>query len=465
MVFSSAAFIYIFLPVVFIVCSCIPGMRGKNYFLLAADLVFLAFGDPAALLVMLCSTAFNYAAGRLMASGKYRRLALAACVVINLGVLFVYKYLGYILSLAGLWKAASEDFLRLPLGISFFTFQAMSYVIDCYRDKSLIRKNFAELALYISFFPQLIAGPIIRYGDISGQLNGRKHTAEKTASGIRRFCFGLGKKMLIANSAARAADYVFSYDPSELTALAAWAGAVCYALQIYYDFGGYSDMAIGLGKMFGFDFEENFNYPYSAVSLTDFWRRWHISLSRWFRDYLYIPLGGSRRGKLRTVLNKWAVFICTGIWHGANLTFLVWGMFHGFLLTVESIFDKKGKRPLLSPLRRIVTLGAVIISFAIFRSDSLSYAVGFIGKMFSDVTARLPVNAGLSLIFTPLFITQMAAGIIFSAPIVPAAGKFIGEKFGEKAEYISYIPALGVFILSLLTLSEGGYDPFIYFRF
>lgn len=457
--FSSAAFLYFFLPVVFIVYHIIPQLKYKNLFALAASLLFYSFGEPKAIWIMLLSVLINYVCGRLMTC-RHKKAVLAACCTVNIGLLFVFKYLSFAV---GLFSDARLS-IHLPVGISFFTFQAMSYVIDCYRDSSLIQKDLPKLALYISFFPQLAAGPIVRYHDIAAQIDGRTHTPEKTAAGIRRFCFGLGKKMLIANTMAAAADRVFSAEPSTLSAFSAWTGAVCYALQIYFDFSGYSDMAVGLGKMFGFEFAENFRYPFAASSMTDFWRRWHISVSSWFKEYLYIPLGGNRKGKLRTSVNKWIVFLCTGIWHGANLTFLVWGMLHGLCLTLEGMLPKaKGRAARFA--ERTVTLLIIIVTFVIFRADTLMQGFCIISRMFSS-GGDPGFTSGILSMFTPLFLVTLAAAVILSQPVVPAIGAKAEKTLSRPVcDVTSYITAGGVYILSLLALSENGYNPFIYFRF
>lgn len=458
--FSSETFLFFFLPVVFIVYYIIPKIKYKNIFALAASLLFYAFGEPYAIWIMLLSIVLNYVCGRLM-NGRHKKAVLALCCTVNIGLLFIFKYLSFA---AELVTGKAVFSIHLPVGISFFTFQAMSYVIDCYRDSSLIQKDIAKLALYISFFPQLAAGPIVRYHDIAAQIDERTHTAEKTAAGIRRFCFGLGKKMLIANTMAAAADYVFSADPGSLSAFSAWIGAVCYALQIYFDFSGYSDMAVGLGKMFGFDFAENFRYPFAAASMTDFWRRWHISVSSWFKEYVYIPLGGNRKGKVRTYVNKWIVFICTGIWHGANLTFLVWGMLHGLCLTLEGIIPRiKGRIAELAG--RLITLLTIIITFVIFRSDTLSQGFSIIGRMFS-AGGNASVTSGLISMFTPLFLFTLAAALILSFPVAPTLSAKAEKALPRPVcDVISYILAGGIYLLSVLALSENGYNPFIYFRF
>ena len=346
MAFSSVVFVCVFLPAVCILNGLIRGVRGRNALLAAASLLFYAFGDPAHLLLLLGSVLCNYIAGLLAArQGKWGRLFLWLAVAANLGVLAFYKYLGFLaenLSLL-LGVPLPVPAVALPLGISFFTFQGLSYVIDVYRDKSIVTRRFFDLLLYICLFPRLVAGPILKYRDVAGELHSRTVTLDGTARGVRRFILGLTKKLLLSDTAAGMVNAVFALEAGQLDFRLAWLGAVGYALQIYFDFSGYSDMAIGLGWIFGFHFGENFRYPYAAASVKEFWRRWHISLSTWFRDYLYIPLGGSRRGRLRTCINKLTVFFCTGLWHGASWTYVVWGLWHGAFLAAEDRFRPGGQ--------------------------------------------------------------------------------------------------------------------------
>ena len=330
MVFSSLIFISIFLPAVFLLHQIIPGIRGKNVALMIASLLFYAYGEPLYIILMIFCAFLNYVlAGGIGAreDGRIRKAFFVLAIVANLMILGVFKYLGFLGGLLSdaLNRSIPVPQLALPIGISFYTFQAMSYVIDVYRRETLPQKSFSKVLLYISLFPQLIAGPIVRYKDIEEQLSRRHADAQQIASGFRRFIFGLSKKVLIANQLAVTADCLFAAGAEKMFVGSAWIGAVSYMLQIYFDFSGYSDMAIGMGKMFGFSFCENFDYPYLALTVTEFWRKWHISLSSWFREYLYIPLGGNRKGKRREVLNRMLVFLCTGIWHGANLTYFFWG--------------------------------------------------------------------------------------------------------------------------------------------
>ena len=340
MLFSSMIFLWLFLPFTVIVNSLL-NPRYSNVFLLIMSLLFYAWGEPVYVLLMLVSIIINWSAGLLIGKVKRGKGALLGLdVILNLAILGVFKYYdfaaGSINSLFGREILEIRN-IALPIGISFFTFQALSYVIDLYRGRCLVQKNILNLALYISFFPQLIAGPIVRYSDIAQQIRSRRMTTEGFTVGFRRFIYGLGKKVIISNCMAQIADKVFALGGAELTTLSAWIGAFAYMMQIYYDFSGYSDMAIGLGKIFGFDFLENFNYPYLSRSIREFWQRWHISLGTWFREYVYIPLGGNRKGKLITVVNLLIVFLLTGLWHGANWTFVMWGFYHGFFQIAERI--------------------------------------------------------------------------------------------------------------------------------
>ena len=338
MVFSSVTFLCIFFPIVFLLHAVLPNGKARNAVLILASILFYAYGEPVYVILLIVSVIFNYLFG-LGVAGAHRKGVLTVAVIVNIGLLFVFKYAGFfVTSLNSVLPAKSAlpvPKLSLPIGISFYTFQALSYVIDVYRGKAEVQRNFFRLLLYVSFFPQLIAGPIVKYHDIENEIRTRNATVDDIFSGLTRFSIGLGKKVLIANTMAYVADAVFAMPKSYIGLLASWVAAIAYLMQIYFDFSGYSDMAIGLGRMFGFHFQENFNYPYIADSIREFWRRWHISLSTWFRDYLYIPLGGNRKGKARTILNKYIVFFCTGFWHGANWTFLVWGLFHGTLQMAE----------------------------------------------------------------------------------------------------------------------------------
>lgn len=349
--------------------------------------------------------------------------------------------------------------IELPIGISFFTFQAMSYVIDTYRDPSLCQKNLGHLMLYISFFPQLIAGPIVRYSDIAEQIRERNASSEDIANGLRRFIFGLAKKLLISNVVGYAADQIFAMNGGN--AIAAWSGAIFYCLQIYYDFSGYSDMAIGLGHMFGFHFKENFRYPYAATSIQDFWRRWHISLSEWFKSYLYIPLGGNRKGEVRRVINRYIVFFMTGLWHGASWNFVLWGLMHGTFLVLEGGPLKVLKKHKV--ISRVYTLVVVAIAFVLFRAETLTQAGTYIATMFTGWTLSGEAMTQFLTLLTPWFLFITAMGIVFSVPVKEWIERL--EQRSQVWTYVSYVVSMALFILCVLNLSSSTFNPFIYFRF
>lgn len=475
MVFSSLTFLCVFLPVVFLLYSIVPSLKFRNGLLIMASLAFYAYGEPVYVLLMIFSSLLNYLCARWVAANprKMSKLAVAAAVIVNLGILAVFKYSGFFVeslnSAAGLSLPVPQ--IALPIGISFFTFQALSYVIDVYRQSAEVQKNYFNVLLYISFFPQLIAGPIVKYRDISKQIENRTQDIEKIAKGLRRFICGLGKKVLIANTMGQAADAVFNAGGDTASVVTAWLGAVAYLFQIYYDFSGYSDMAIGLGLMFGFEFKENFNYPYGALGIQDFWHRWHISLSTWFKEYLYIPLGGNRKGKARAALNRVIVFFCTGLWHGASWTFVIWGLFHGAFMLLETYVPAIKKLPKI--VLRIYTLLVVTVGFVIFRADTISQGLDMIAKMFSGFSIS---NASLSLALsqlTPWFIIMLVVAVIGCAPIKPVAEQLKFDTY--KAERLSVLPRVIQFVLYLLAfallvwcvlrLSGTSYNPFIYFRF
>ena len=335
MVFSSLIFLIVFLPIVLVLHSFCP-LKYRNILLLFASLFFYAWGEPVYILLMLFVIVFNWAIGKYTIGNK---IILSIAVTVNLSVLVFFKYINFIITTYNsvFRKTVSMLDITLPIGISFFTFQAISYIVDLYREKYAPQNDLIKLALYISFFPQLIAGPIVRYIDIEKQLTDRVITYEKTALGIKRFIIGLSKKVLISNILGQSIDNVLSHPVKDISTLLCWITAIMYIMQIYFDFSGYSDMAIGLGKIFGFDFPENFNMPYISKSVCEFWRRWHISLGTWFREYLYIPLGGNRKGSIRTLINLLVVFAATGIWHGASWNFLIWGLWHGVFCVIERI--------------------------------------------------------------------------------------------------------------------------------
>lgn len=467
MVFSSLTFLCVFLPAVFVLYTVLPRMKAKNAVLLVASVFFYAYGEPVYALLLIFSSLVNYAAAMLIGGGKGRKVVLAAAVVLNLGLLAVFKYSGMFVStlnaVAGLSLPVPQ--IALPIGISFFTFQALSYVIDVYRGTVERQKNYFYVLLYISFFPQLIAGPIVKYRDISDRLADRRQDPALVANGMARFICGLAKKVLIANTMGQAADAVFAAAPADLSALTAWVGAVAYLFQIYYDFSGYSDMAIGLGRMFGFDFKENFLYPYGANNVQDFWRKWHVSLSTWFKEYLYIPLGGNRKGKGRTVLNRLVVFLLTGLWHGANWTFVVWGLWHGLFLLLEEFVPVLRRLP--KALGRAYTMLVVLLGFVVFRADTLAYGLAYIGRLFTGF--GVSNAAGLEQL-TPWFLAMLGAAVVGCAPIKPLVNKLraavSGDGKGAKAARAAVgAAALIGLVWCLVRLAPSGYNPFIYFRF
>lgn len=470
MVFSSTVFLFIFLPVVFGLHCALP-RRFRNGLLLLASLIFYAWGEPLFVLVMMASIAVNGALALCVggaATPRRRRAFMAVSVAFNLGMLAVFKYADFIVANLNLLPFASLELpgLRLPIGISFFTFQAMSYCLDVYRGRTQAQRNIARVALYISFFPQLIAGPIVKYHEIADQIERRDVTVGGAAEGLRRFAVGLSKKLLIANVMGEAADRVFALAPAGMNAPLAWAGAAAYCLQIFFDFAGYSDMAIGLGRMFGFEFRENFNFPYVALSLRDFWRRWHISLSTWFKEYLYIPLGGNRRGLGRTCLNLSAVFLFTGLWHGAQWTFVVWGLWHGLFLMLETLgVIRAGKR--FKPLSWLYTALVVAVGFVIFRAETLEQAASMIGVMFTGFRFDAGARTLLYEICSPTALAAAAAAALACAPVWPALTRRMAADPGRLRRWnmLEYAGSLLLLLLCVLSLSSATYNPFIYFRF
>lgn len=457
MVFSSCIFLFFFLPVVYLLYWICPDLKVKNAILILASLFFYAFGEPVYIVLMIGSILINYVLARLIASKQQGgRGILALTVLFNIGMLVVFKYSALLVETAGhlLGVKLPVPDIALPIGISFYTFQALSYCIDVYRDRRIVQKNVWKLMLYISFFPQLIAGPIVKYHDIEAQLSDRQVTIEDTAAGIQRFICGLGKKLLIANAMAYIVDTLYT---TQITFwLTAWIVAVCYVFQIYFDFSGYSDMAIGLGRMFGFTFQENFNYPYIAGSIQEFWRRWHISLSTWFKEYLYIPLGGNRRGGGRTMANKLIVFMATGIWHGANWTFLVWGLFHGLFITLEY----KQVIPLKNEVfAHIYTMLVVICGFVIFRADTIGQAVHILGAMFTGFHVEAAELVLIAKLLTPYHVICLLAAAVLSAPV----SKWFAVRIGRRP--VAYAASVILLVLCIMNLAASSYNPFIYFRF
>ena len=468
MVFGSPIFLFWFLPVTYIVYRLLPGMRTRNGWLALASLVFYSFGQPVYLPLLLASAGMNYLFGLLMMSvGRGKRWPAVLAVLGNLLLLGAFKYLDFFTAiLNGLFRLSLPlPGLTLPIGISFFTFQGLSYALDVRRDPDSGTKSLGKLMLYISFFPQLIAGPIIKYHDVARQIDSRTITPELTLTGLRRFIEGFAKKLLLANTAGRAADAVFALTAGELDLRLAWLGAVCYTLQIYFDFSGYSDMAIGLGRMFGFSFQENFNLPYVSKSVKEFWRRWHISLSSWFRDYLYIPLGGNRKGKARTMWNKFVVFFSTGLWHVANWTFVLWGLWHGLFAALEdaNVIPKRLRESVFSHL---YTMLVVILGFTLFRADSLSAA----GVMFTQMFAGFDFTPAHTLTLISLLdrrtVFFLFAAVLLALGLPQRLTARLSRPVPETArQWARAAACAALFAACVLNLSSASFNPFIYFQF
>ena len=457
-------FLCVFLPAAFCLHLLLPGMRAKNFLLVVASLVFYAYGEPIYVILLVASSAGNYILARLTGEcPKIRKLTMTLAVVINLGLLVIFKYSGFLVETFNSVTGAGipVPHVRMPIGISFFTFQALSYVIDVYRGDASVQKNFGKVLLYISFFPLLIAGPIVKYHDVEAEINNRKQTPEEIGKGIRRFIAGLSKKILIANTMGLVADNLFGAAATGITGPGAWLGAVSYMLQIYFDFSGYSDMALGLGMMFGFHFHENFDYPYISASIREFWRRWHMSLSGWFKEYLYIPLGGNRRGKFRTVVNKMIVFVCTGIWHGASFNFLFWGIYHGFFLMLEEYIPFIGKKggKLKSFFQHVYALLVVCVGFVFFRADTMKQGCFWIREMFTDFGWKASAMSLTLQQLTPVYLVTLAAALVAAVPVNSMLKKY------KWYEGFTYVLSLAGFALCVLSLAGGTYNPFIYFRF
>jgi alginate O-acetyltransferase complex protein AlgI len=481
MVFSSTAFLFLFLPAVLLLYY-LPPAKLRNPVLIVASLFFYAHGEQVYVLLMVFSILCNYAFGLAVSragSRRWTRRWLALAVAVNLGMLGAFKYANFLadnldklLGLLGLPLIQLPP-VHLPIGISFFTFQAMSYVIDVYRRDAKVQTNPLNVGLYVSLFPQLIAGPIVRYHDISEQLTQRSTSREMFASGVRRFAVGLAKKVIVADTVAIAADGAFGAPIEHLTFGLAWLGVLSYTVQIYFDFSGYSDMAIGLGRMLGFQFKENFNYPYISASITEFWRRWHISLSTWYRDYLYIPLGGNRISPRRTYANLVVVFFLCGLWHGASWTFVVWGLYHGFFLVLERLGLGRALGRLWRPLRHLYVLLVVVAGWVFFRAETFPQAMAF----FRSMVGLAPgdgIVCPLALYVDPEVLAGLVIGTVASIPILPkltgwwrgvggrlepTPGRTMGSHLAECAFVMVLLIAATVRVFS------GTYSPFIYFRF
>ncbi len=470
MLFSSLVFLWFFLPVVLIASRLLP-LKGQNGLLLIASLLFYAWGEPKYLLLMLASITINYLGGLWIAQSSKQKamhlFALSCVVFVNIALLGYFKYYTFTASaLSAIWGAEvlpARDII-LPIGISFYTFQAMSYLFDLYRGKIALQKSWFRLALYISFFPQLIAGPIVQYSTVEHQLSNRSVSAAEMNYGIKRFLYGLAKKVILSNAFATKADEIFALSPDIISTPLAWLGAIYYTLQIYYDFSGYSDMAIGLGQMFGFTFPENFNYPYLSRSVTEFWRRWHISLSTWFRTYLYIPLGGNRKGTLRTLCNLFIVFTVTGLWHGANWQYVAWGVGYGILLIAERLFLGKWLAKLPRAIGHGYTLLCVVCAWVIFRAPGLRAGAMWLKAMFIP-TAGSGVYPALRYIDTRIIVLGIVA-VLLSGIVQTNMPKLKDALYSqEHTGTLQTICLLALGFLSVMLLVAGTYNPFIYFQF
>ena len=467
MVFSSAIFLFGFLPLL-LGLYFIAKDKFKNYILLLFSLIFYGFGGPKLLVMMVAIVMLDYIAAILLdkfKSNNTRKLVIVITVILNIGTLFYFKYMGFTVSVINRLIDLSIPVpkIALPIGISFYTFQAMSYVIDVYRREVKANKNPFNVLLYVSMFPQLVAGPIVRYKTVAEEIEKRKVTLDEFTLGLERFIFGLAKKLVIANNTGKLADVIF--EAEILATPLAWLGAIAYSLQIYFDFSAYSDMAIGLGKMFGFNFEENFNYPYISKSVTEFWRRWHISLSTWFRDYVYIPLGGNRRGIKRQILNLFIVWSLTGIWHGAATNFLLWGLYYFVFLVLEKFVLKKVLDKLPKWLAHIYALFVILIGWVLFRAEGLSGCIRIFKAML--VPTVIDTTFAQLSIYIQSYGLYILAGIVLSMPVFPKLRQYLMSKYKENMAVTTlyYLFVLGIFALSIIFLSQATYNPFIYFRF
>lgn len=483
MVFSSPIFLFGFLPIILFAYYLSPRTI-KNFVLLLASLIFYAWGEVFYVGVMITSIISNYVFGKLIYGALQRnkqdtsaKIYITLGVIVNIGLLISFKYANFITDNVNVIFALFEispielQPVHLPLGISFFTFQAISYIVDVYRKEVRAQNNIFNLALYISLFPQLIAGPIVRYHDVSSQITDRSHSIELFASGVQRFIFGLAKKMLLANPLGEVADNVFALSNNDLTMPLAWLGIIAYSLQIFYDFSGYSDMAIGLGRMFGFRFLENFNYPYTAKSLREFWRRWHISLSTWFKDYVYIPMGGGRVSTFKVYRNLFTVFLLTGIWHGASWNFIVWGLFHGCFLACEHMGFSNILSRAWKPVQHLYLLLVVIFSWVFFRADTLSGALDYISVML-DLNSLMTTDFQFSHLTSNEFPYAFLAGLVFIFPVYDWLKHSLNQSFNNStAKTVSFIYTPKLILLTfllytcVLKVAASTYNPFIYFRF
>ena len=457
-----------FLP---IVCATYLLARKElqNYILLIASILFYAWGEPRYLAIMILTILVNYIGANYISrshNAMHRKLLLIATIVVDLSFLFYFKYFNFVMDNINQIFHTQINFIDvvMPIGISFYTFQALSYVVDVYRNEVKAQRDIYKLALYITLFPQLVAGPIVKYHDVDEQISDRTVTFDKVAYGVKRFIVGLAKKMLIANTLGAVADKIFTQPVENFDALTAWIGAIAYTLQLYYDFSGYSDMAIGLGAIFGFKFLENFNYPYISKSITEFWRRWHISLSTWFKEYLYIPLGGNRVSKRRNLFNLFVVFLATGVWHGASWNFIFWGLWHGAFIIFEKItgWHKKEGGLKINIAQHIYTMFAFVIGWVMFRADNMAYAWDYLKNMFGLISEH-KITYKLPYYIDNIEIITFVVAILCAMPIFRG---MLEVKYERKVlRTIINIWLIVLFVLSASSIAASTYNPFIYFRF
>ena len=469
MLFSSMTFIFMFLPIVLLL-YLVSKKELHNPILLIASIIFYAWGEPKYLAIMLLTILINYAGAIAVDKfSNHKKFALVTTIIANLGFLIYFKYFNFLIdNINNIFHAHIHALdIVMPIGISFYTFQALSYVIDVYRGECKVQKDIYKLALYICLFPQLIAGPIVKYHDVAEQIESREVNFENVDLGVKRFIIGLAKKMLIANTMGAIVDKIFVQDPHNFSHAVAWVGSLAYSFQLYFDFSGYSDMAIGLGLIFGFKFMENFNYPYISKSITEFWRRWHISLSTWFKQYVYISLGGNRCSKLKTLRNLGVVFLLTGIWHGASWNFVVWGLWHGFFIILEKIFnikefEQKAHSVWVNALRHIYCIFIFVIGWVMFRSETMTYAWQYLMNMFGLLHLKEE-----NFLYTMIYYVDKIEIITFVAAIlcsIPLFNKMIYVK-NNCGRILVNLWLLVLFFLSTITIASNTYNPFIYFRF
>ncbi len=462
MVFSSIIFMFYFLPAILILYY-LSSKKHKNLVLFIGSLFFYAWGEPVYVSILLLSTAFNYFMGMVLEQTpkSKKKTVLTVSIVVNLAFLVFFKYTNFLIDTVNFVLPHDIPTLKitLPIGISFFTFQAMSYVVDVYRGDAKVQKKYVDFATYITLFPQLIAGPIVRYNSIDEQLSKRRETIEGFTSGITTFTAGLAKKVLLANNIGLLWESISASSTSEMSVLTAWLGVIAYAFQIYFDFSGYSDMAIGLGKMFGFEFEKNFNYPYISRSITEFWRRWHISLSTWFKEYVYIPLGGNRLGKRRMYINLFIVWTLTGVWHGAGMNFVFWGVYYALILIFEKGFLMKYLEKIPGIIRNIYTMILVLIGWVLFASSNFTQALSYIGAMFGIS------NGGFSDDFFIYNLSSYKVLLVVSLIAATPLPKKLWEKISKGRVSYTFVAVAVALILCVAYLIDSSYNPFLYFRF